>query len=197
MKLTLMLLAAALSVSAEPLDSGERNRAMSHLHATSKGFLDTIAGLSETQWNFKPDEKTWSIAECAEHIAVSEDAILGLAQKTLASPAAPEKKTAAKAKDEIVIKGVPDRTTKFQAPEFLRPARRWPDQKALVAHVKKSRAATIDYVKSTEQDLRAHFAPHPVLQDLDAYQWILLLSAHSERHTLQIKEVLAHPNFPK
>jgi len=32
---------------------------------------------------------------------------------------------------------------------------------------------------------------------MDAYQWLLLISAHSARHTAQIEEVKADPNFPK
>ena len=31
---------------------------------------------------------------------------------------------------------------------------------------------------------------------MDGYQWLLLLSAHSGRHTEQIEEVKADPNFP-
>ena len=34
-------------------------------------------------------------------------------------------------------------------------------------------------------------------QPLDAYEWLLFVSAHSERHTKQILEVEADPNFPK
>ena len=29
------------------------------------------------------------------------------------------------------------------------------------------------------------------------YQWVLFIGAHSQRHTLQIYEVKASPNFPK
>jgi hypothetical protein len=32
---------------------------------------------------------------------------------------------------------------------------------------------------------------------MDTYQWILMLSAHSERHLAQLLEVKADPNFPK
>ena len=32
---------------------------------------------------------------------------------------------------------------------------------------------------------------------LDAYEFLLLISAHSERHTKQILEVEADPNYPK
>jgi hypothetical protein len=32
---------------------------------------------------------------------------------------------------------------------------------------------------------------------LDEYEFVLLVAAHSERHTKQINEVKADPNFPK
>jgi hypothetical protein len=32
---------------------------------------------------------------------------------------------------------------------------------------------------------------------LDAYEFVLLIAAHSERHTKQINEVKLDPNFPK
>jgi hypothetical protein len=31
----------------------------------------------------------------------------------------------------------------------------------------------------------------------DLYQWFLMISTHSQRHILQIREVKAHRNFPK
>jgi hypothetical protein len=33
--------------------------------------------------------------------------------------------------------------------------------------------------------------------ELDAYQWMLFMAAHSKRHLAQIEEVKADPNFPK
>jgi hypothetical protein len=46
-------------------------------------------------------------------------------------------------------------------------------------------------VKTTDDSLRQHAAAHPALKMLDGYQWLLLLSAHTERHTLQIEEAKA------
>jgi uncharacterized damage-inducible protein DinB len=123
----MMLGTLALATAfAAPLEQGERDRAMSHLHATRKVFLDSIAGLSDAQWNFKPAADRWSIAECAEHIAVSDDALFELLRQTLKSPAGPEKKSAVK--DEFILQVVPDRSVKAKAPEFLQPKRRWPDR---------------------------------------------------------------------
>jgi hypothetical protein len=45
--------------------------------------------------------------------------------------------------------------------------------------------------------LRAHAVDSPLGPKLDAYEWVLFIAAHSERHTKQIHEVKADPNFPK
>ena len=148
---------AFVAVFAEPLTQSERDRAMSHFHATRKGFLDSVAGLSEAQWNFKPSPERWSIAECAEHIAVSEDAIFQGVQKAMQSPAAPEKKSMAAGKDDMVVRALPDRSVKVQAPEFLQPKRRWPDREGAGAHFTESRDRNIAYLQSTQDDLRSHF----------------------------------------
>jgi len=37
----------------------------------------------------------------------------------------------------------------------------------------------------------------PVASMGTGYEWILFIAAHSERHTKQILEVKADPNFPK
>jgi hypothetical protein len=52
------------------------------------------------------------------------------------------------------------------------------------------------YVKTTTDDLHGHAGPHPVFKMLDGYQWVLLLSGHSARHTAQIEEVKASAGYP-
>jgi len=199
-KLLLVLSLGALAVPASPqaLTQVERERAMSELHATRKLFLDSVAGLSEAQWNFKPAPEVWSVAECAEHIALSEDRLYELVTERLMKTAAePGKKEEVKGKDDLILEKTIDRSQKFQAPEMLRPTHQWPSRDDLIAHFKESRDRTIAYVESTQDNLREHFVPHPAFKLLDGYQWILLISAHSHRHTLQIEEVKANPNFPK
>jgi len=189
-------LAVALAPAfAAPLTQAERDRAIAELTASRQQFLDSVAGLSAAQWNFKPDEKTWSAAECAEHIAVSEDFIFGSIVKVMQGPTTPDKKSAVT--DEFILAAVVDRSHKFQAPEVLRPTHRFATPQEMVDHFKQSREHTIAYVRDTQDDLRGHFFDHPVLKTMDAYQWILLISAHSQRHTAQLNEVKANANFPK
>ena len=118
-------------------------------------------------------------------------------KQIMTSPAAPEKRAEVQGKDEVVLKNVPDRSHKAQAPEFLKPTNRWATREDLTKAFEESRKSTMDYVKTSNDDLRDHFFAHPLIGPLDAYQWILLISAHSERHTKQIAEVKADPNFPK
>src|SRR5437867_1547140 len=114
-RMILGALALATALAA-PIEQGERDRAMSHLHATRKLFLDSVAGLSDAQWNFKPSPERWSVAECAEHIAVSEDSLFDWLRQAMKSPADPDKKAAAKGKDELIQRVLPDRSVKAQAP---------------------------------------------------------------------------------
>src|SRR5271169_828761 len=205
--LALALAASAQSAAPSPaapapapasLSAEERELALKNLQATHDAFLKSIAGLSEKQWRFKPAPDRWSIAEVAEHIAVSESTLLGLVQtKFMMSPADPSKRAEVAGKDQIIMEKVPDRSRKAQAPEFLKPTNRWATEAELTKAFDDSRKATMDYIRTTNDDLPDHFGPHPLLGTLDAYQWILLISAHSERHTKQIEEVKADPNFPK
>jgi hypothetical protein len=60
----------------------------------------------------------------------------------------------------------------------------------------KIRERTMEFLTSTP-GLRDHVMDSPLGQPLDAYEWLLFISAHSERHTKQILEVKADPGFPK
>jgi len=181
-----------------PLTAQEREFALQQFQTTRDNFLKSIAGLSQKQWAFKPAPDRWSVAEVAEHIAVSEATLSGLVEKQIMqSPAAPEKREQVKGKDQVILQRMPDRSHKAQAPEFLRPTGRWATQADLTKAFEESRKATMDYIRTTNDDLRDHFFDHPVFGTLDGYQWLLLISGHSARHTEQIEEVKADPNFPK
>lgn len=181
-----------------PLTPEEREFALKQYETTRDNFLKSISGLSQKQWTFKPAPDRWSVAEVAEHITVSESTIMGLIQKQImTSPADPAKRAEVKGKDQIILQRMPDRSHKAQAPEMLRPTGRWATETDLVKVFEDSRKANMDYIRTTNDDLRDHFYTHPAFGLLDGYQWLLLLSSHSARHTEQIEEVKADPNFPK
>jgi hypothetical protein len=187
---------AGRAATADALTQKERDAAVKYLEETRENFLRSISGLSEEQWNYKPAPDRWSVAEVAEHIALSESLILNLVtERVMKAPAA--RPPVGAPDDEAIIKAIEDRTGRFQAPEMLRPTGKWATREALEKDFAEARARTIAYVRETQDHLRAHSAPHPVLKTIDAYQWLLLLSAHSARHTSQIEEVKAAPGFPR
>ena len=191
--LTAMLTPA---LRAQSLTPEERDRALKYLETTRAGVLDATKGLSAVQWNFKPAPDRWSVAEVTEHIAAAEDFLMDMVnEKVMKAPARTEAEDV-KAIDEQVLKAVPDRTNKVQAPEPLRPTNRFGSAEGSLKHFQESRAKTIGFLKSTN-DLREHAVDSPFGKKLDGYEWVLFVAAHSERHTKQISEVKADPNFPK
>ena len=193
-----VLCLTAFAAQAQELSQAEKDRALDYLESTKKGVLEATKGLSDAQWNFKSAPDRWSVAQVAEHLAAAEDLIRGMVQDQLMkSPAAaPRDAVEIKKADEAVLTMVPDRSHKAQAPAPLIPTNRFGSAQDSLKHFVESRAATEAYLRSTP-DLRAHLGDSPMGVKLDGYEFILLIAAHSERHTKQILEVKADPNFPK
>jgi hypothetical protein len=189
---------ASAGLLGQTLNQGERDRALSALHGSRRLLLDAVGGLSAAQWKFKPAADAWSAAEVVEHLAATEEMILGRVEgPMMESPAQEVNRTEAVKKDQMVLDNIPVRTQKFQAPDGLRPAGRYKSGQAALAAFQALREKTRAFVEKTPLALRAHSAPHPALGPLDAYQWILLIAAHTERHVAQIAEVKAAAGFPK
>jgi hypothetical protein len=188
---------AARAEAAGGVSAGERARVVKHLEETRAKFLASVRGLSPQQSGWRSAEGRWTIAEVAEHIALTEAAIHGMVEQVLKSPPAPEKKAEVAGKDERILERIPNRANKAQAPEVLKPKNTFGSLEETVKAFEKGRAANLEIARSSTQDLRSHFAPHPFFGALDTYQWLLFVSAHSDRHTQQIEEVKAQSGYPK
>lgn len=181
---------------AQEVRNADQEKLVAELERTKEKFLHAVEGLSEAQWNFKAAPDKWSIAQCAEHIAASESLIRGAVEGALKTPLEQGTDMASLVKDEMIAKGVVDRSKKFNAPEPLVPTNRFHSPAASIEEFKTQRAKSIELAQGPS-DFRAHAAKHPAFGMVDTYGFMLLLSGHSERHTLQIEEVKANPDFPK
>ena len=181
----------------DSITDAERKFAMKEFQRTKQRFLDDVKGLSAQQLSFKADTSRWSIAQCIEHIALAENLIWQWTQGTLSQPATPEKAAEVKVTDEQILKRMIDRSQTFKAPEMLQPVGKFASTDAAIEAYTRRRDSTINYISTTKDDLKNHFVQHPALGTINTYQLLLLLSGHSERHTLQIEEVKANPAFPK
>jgi hypothetical protein len=193
--LLVVLLAAGGAFADETPGAADKEAIAKELLRTEARFLQSVEGLSEAQWHFKAAPDRWSIAECAEHIAAAEPMIRAMVAEAMKKPLAAEVAATAK-HDEKVAKAIVDRSQKFKAPEPLQPSSRFGSPAASLDAFRKERAETIGLAKG-DADLRTTGDKHFAFGPLDSYGWLLFLSAHSERHTLQIEEVKADPAFPK
>jgi hypothetical protein len=192
----IILAACAAAATAPSLTPAEREKALGYLESTKEGVLKATSGLSQAQWTFKPGPDRWSVAEVTEHIAAAEDTLRGMIEdQVLKAPARPEGEDV-QALDTMVLRAITDRSKKAKAPETLKPTNRFGSPESSLKHFTESREKTVSLLKS-RQDLREHATDSPLGRKLDAYEWILFIGAHSERHTKQIEEVKADPNFPK
>jgi len=193
--IALVLMAGATAASAQEVTQAEKDKALQYLESTKKNVLEATRGLSEAQWNFKPGPDRWSVAQVMEHIAAAEDFIRGVVKEKVMMAPAGDAGRDVKKTDDGVLAMVPDRTNKVQAPEPLVPTNRFGSPEGSIKHFVESRATTEDFLKTTT-GLRDHVTDSP-MGKLDGYEFVLLIAAHSERHTKQINEVKADLNFPK
>ena len=183
------------SLTAGEVTKADRDALVAHLKKTEAAFLQSIDGVSDAQWTWKAAPDRWSVAETAEHITKAEDLLRGMVEGMMKAPAAPELLAKTKGKEEMILKAIPDRTQKFQAPEPLVPKGTFANKAALIEAFKAARAKTLAIAGGTS-DLRAYGQAGLPIGEVDAYQATLFLSAHTERHTKQIDEVKATAGYP-
>ncbi|WP_186292689.1 DinB family protein [Mucilaginibacter corticis] len=138
------------------------------------------------------------MAECVKHIAAAEKELWAMAEPALTQAPNPEKKENLIFKDDdSLVNAVEDRTHKSKTFAALEPANSpYKTVPEALAAFKANREKLISFVKNTRADLRNHILILPV-GTFDSYQFILLIAAHSNRHTRQIDEVKMNTNFPK
>ena len=192
----LLFFPALLSfINADTLTDAERNFAIDNLKQTQSDLIAAVQGLSDAQLNFKTAPDRWSVLECVQHIVLSSQFMWQGEQAALKQPN--DSNWKASVPDSMLIKMTEDRSHKVQTIEPMKPVHSL--YKTLDETLKafnEDRNKLIEYVQSSQDDMRNHFIKAP-FGTLDCYQMILLISAHTNRHTQQLNEVKADPNFPK
>ncbi|MEJ7586455.1 MAG: DinB family protein [Ferruginibacter sp.] len=192
-----LLILQSFTSGTNELTKEERAAGSAYLKETRDYFVEHVKGLSDAQLDFKAGPDKWTIRQCMEHIAKSESFIYTVMEKSLKAAANPDKKGDMKFSDEMIKTALLDRTKKGQAPEPIQPHGEFKTVGEATDMFIKERNIHISYIETTNDNLRDHLTPHPFFGMIDAYQWILLMSGHTKRHTLQIEEIMAAPGFPK
>jgi hypothetical protein len=209
----------------ENLSAPDRAYLIAHLEMTRDFVIDTTRGVTKEQWLFKSGPLRWSIAQCIDHLAqteayglkamrervmTSEEPLVGTYPSTAKNrKAIPEKpRRMSKVDDAIIIRWMTDRSPAIATPveqrppiEEVAPRATFDDPQSVVQEFLNARAATLQYARTTNDDLRGHFIQAPMdgfpeIKFHDAYQWLLRISAHTERHLMQVQEVRRSAGYP-
>lgn len=165
------------------------------LTKTHAYMMETLNGLSEEQLNFKSSPESWSIAECVEHLAISENALDQMLQESLKTPADPSKRADVKMTDKELMAMIRSRDTKVKTSKPFEPSGKFGSYEESLKAFQSKRKEHIIYMETTEDDLRNHYGQMP-FGTIDAYQILMFISGHTERHVKQMEEVKADQNFP-
>ena len=195
MRTVIVLAATLLSLSLAPtaaeLSAMDRQRLIAHMDMTAGWLADELADLSQAQAEFRRAQGSWNILEVLEHLVVVgpiywQDLQKGVAGKPPSVPLV--------SRDADILWYGIDRTNRQKTGEARVPKGKYANVSGSLGDLRKLRATITEFAKSSQEDLRGRQLKGG---NMDVYQWLLMISTHLQRHILQIREVKAHPSYPK
>lgn len=159
-----------------------------YLTATHQNIVNTVNELSDEAWNYIPEAGGWSVANALEHILVTEGAFTEMAQGTIAQAEATN--TDLSGSDGMLIGNLANRGTKVTTAPQFEPSGRWDSKADMLDALEESRNNLIEFISSNDANFRNYKASLP-FGEVDIVQLLLVISAHSQRHTFQMQEVLS------
>ena len=163
-----------------------------HLDDTHAALRATVASIPSSLRNTRPAPDRWSIAEVLEHLSRVESGLTRL----LASKLADARQTGllepdpnASPIDDLVDRRLLDRTRRIVAGERVVPRGEMDADQAESALDSARQALRELLIAHDGMNLGLVRHPHPVLGEIDGYQWFAFIGTHEARHTHQIREI--------
>lgn len=165
-------------------------------------LLGLISGMTDEQWKFQENPERWSTALCVEHMARTELAIVGGLEYSFSVPPNPNWYEETKGKYELVRQLALNRPkggvgSPFRAGGEVVPTENW-DRARGIEEFYKAHGTFRAYVETMSRQIKDRTFPNPFPEVglLNGYDWLTLTAMHIFRHSLQIEEILADPNYP-
>ena len=190
------LVLMSFTLVGEKLTDEEREMAVAKLTKTHEYMIKTLEGLTEDQLNFKSSPESWSIANCVEHLTISEHAFADMLKGTLESTPDESMKAAVTMSDEEIYGMISSREKKVTTSEPFEPSGKFGTHSETLAALTAKRTEHIKFLQTSQDDFRGHYKEMP-FGTIDAYQMVLFMAGHTERHVKQMEEVKADENFPE
>ncbi len=165
---------------------------------------ELVKGLKESQFNWRPDASSWSMAECLQHLNMIGDRYVHVLEKTLAQAEAQGPRADGPFAYGLVggwiLKNTePPPKRRFRAGRSFRPVYGQPVTAVLPTFLHLQGQLALQVQQSNGLDLGSIKAPAPGLGPLSfnllvTFSWI---AAHERRHLWQAAQVRRNPGFPQ
>jgi hypothetical protein len=165
---------------------------LEYLDAQRAHVLGAASGLPPERWVERPDAERWSVSEVCWHLQRVETGVAKLIRKR-ANEARLQGHPAEDADSSLLgaLDGrrLEDRSVRLVAPSQITPTE-MPTAEIVQQQLNESREMLRAAVAEADGlALGSIKHPHPVLGEIDLYQWILFVGHHEARHAQQIGEV--------
>jgi uncharacterized damage-inducible protein DinB len=166
---------------------------MDYVEEKRRELLQSFAGVPRDHLNRRASGAGWSVAEILDHLRMVESGIARLITKRALR--ARQEGLGEEKSTESVLSSLDAYRAEFenavmQAPETLRP-RNDPDPDEALAGLHSSREALRAAAEAADGlSLSEIKHDHPLLGELDLYQWLIFLGQHEMRHKKQIERTL-------
>jgi len=159
-------------------------KVMEMLETSRKEFHAATEGVGESQARVRPEAGRWSVLECVEHVTLVEGMFLGWLESAgqNASPPDPQR-------EAELAATVASRATPAQAPEPVQPTGRFGTLAEALKQFDAARARTVRFAEERAADLYSLATEHPRRGRMNGVELLTVTSAHTLRHTAQIREV--------
>ena len=194
--LFLFILISGFRSHPDTLSKADRKTGVAYLQKTLATLQKKTKNLNADQLNFRPEESRWSIKDNLEHLIEVELIVRKIVQDAIQAAEVPEDAVSNVVADEKVIGQISTRQQKYNAPPVLQPKGKYDSFETAFRAWKNERKQSIRFLKGTDLNLRAYYSKNVVVGWMDTYQWMLFVSAHTERHLEQIDDILANEHFP-
>jgi hypothetical protein len=195
-------MSSAANVPGSPL-APQLAELRSQFAAVKAEASELVDGLKESQFNWRPDPRRWSMAECLLHLNIVGDRYVRLLEKTLEDPGVRGRVGQGPFAHGVLGKWIltntePPPKRKLKAPRSFTPAYGQPITAVLPTfrHVQEQLALLLEQANGLDLErikIRA-LGLGPVRVNLYvAFAWI---AAHERRHLWQARQVRNHAAFP-
>jgi uncharacterized damage-inducible protein DinB len=167
--------------------------AMDYVEQKRRELLDSIKGISEEKLHHRASESSWTIAQILEHLRLVEAGVARLIAKRAGQ--AREAGLAEEKSTESIMQSFDPYAARLasavlQSPEPVRPRPDVNHTEALAALESSRAALRVAAGSANGLALGEIKHTHPILGELDLYQWLIFLGGHEERHKKQIERTL-------